>query len=87
VLAHGRGLKLGLLLVAYSFSVWSIFVPAFLLDSTNFGSKVLWVSWCHYCFTVGPAWIQEMASSGSMSQLLDILAKVTRNYSWEPPTS
>jgi hypothetical protein len=34
-------LKLGQLLVGYSLSICSIFVPAFLVDRTNFGSKVL----------------------------------------------
>jgi hypothetical protein len=42
------GLKLGHLLVVHSFSLCSIFVPIFLLDRTNFGSKVLWVGWCPY---------------------------------------
>lgn len=64
-----------------------IFVPAFLLNGTNVESKVLWVSWCPYPSTGCPAWLQEVASSGSMSPLLSIPAKVIRIDSWEPPPS
>ena len=39
------GFKLCQLLVRHSFSLCSIFVPAFLLYRTNCGSKVLWVGW------------------------------------------
>ena len=35
----------------------------------------------------GPAWLQEVASSGSMSPLLVVLAKVTHIELWEPPPS
>ena len=45
-------------------------VLAFLIDRTNFGSKVLWMGWCPYLSTGGPAWLQEVASSGSISLLL-----------------
>jgi hypothetical protein len=41
MLAHGMGLKLGWLLGGHSFSLCSIFAPAFLLDLKNFGSKFL----------------------------------------------
>ena len=40
MLAHGMGLKLGWLLVSLSFSLYSIFVPEFLLVRTYFGSKI-----------------------------------------------
>ena len=37
--------NLGQLLIGQSLSLCSIFVPAFLLFSTYFESKVLWVDW------------------------------------------
>ena len=39
--------------------------------------KVLWVSLCPNGSTHGPAWLQEVASSGSKSLLLCVSAKVT----------
>ncbi|EDL00034.1 mCG141415 [Mus musculus] len=45
-------------------------IPAFIVDRINFGLKVLWVGWCSYCPTVVPAWLQELASSGSISPVL-----------------
>jgi hypothetical protein len=78
-------LKLDRLLVHHSFSLCSIFVPALLLDRTNFGLKVLWVSWCSYPEV--PAWLQEGASFDFMSPLLGISAKVTCIDTWVPPPS
>jgi hypothetical protein len=43
VLAHRMGFKLGWFLVGQSFSVYSSFAPAFLLDRTNFEFNILWV--------------------------------------------
>ena len=41
---HGMSLKLGQSLVAHSFSLCFIFLPALLVDRTNFGSKICgWV--------------------------------------------
>ena len=54
VLAFEMGLKLDQLLVGHSFSLCSIFVPAFLVDRTNFGLKVLWVGCCPYLSTGSP---------------------------------
>jgi len=43
VLAHKRGLKLGQLLMGHSLSLFSIPVPAFLVDRMQFGFKVLFL--------------------------------------------
>ena len=64
------GLKLGLSLDGLCFSLCSIFVPVFLLDRTNFVSKVWWVGWCSYLSSVGPAWLQNVAFTESMSPIV-----------------
>ena len=79
LLAHGMGFKLDQLLVGLSFGLCSI--PAFLLDRTNFGWKVLWVGYHPYPSTGSSAWLQEVASSGSMSLLRQ--AKLFSIDSWE----
>jgi hypothetical protein len=43
-----------------SFSLCSIFMPAYLVGRTNLGLKVLWVGWCPSPSTGSPAWIQEI---------------------------
>jgi hypothetical protein len=53
VLAHG----MGLILVSHFLHFFSIFVPAFLVDRKQFGSKVVWVGWCSYPSTGVPAWL------------------------------
>jgi hypothetical protein len=71
MLAHGIGLKLGRLLVGHSLSfLLHAQVPEFLVDRINFMSKVLWVDWNTYHITGVPAWLQEVASSGSISPML-----------------
>ena len=40
--------------------------PALLVGRTHFGSKVLWVGCCSYPCTISPAWLQEVATSGSI---------------------
>lgn len=45
ILAHWMNFKLGWVLVGHSSSLCYIFAPAFLVDSTNFWPKVLWVGW------------------------------------------
>jgi hypothetical protein len=62
-------------------------VPAFLVDRINFGLKVLWVCCCPYRSTVAPAWLQEVASSASISLILWVTAKVTILDSWVSPLS
>jgi hypothetical protein len=32
-------------------------MPEFLIDRINFGLKILWVGWCFYHSTGGPAWL------------------------------
>ena len=85
MLVYGMSFELGWLLVGHFFSLCS--VPTSILDKANFGSKVLWVGWYPYASTEGPPWKQKVASSGSMSPLLGILAKVICIDSWEPPIS
>jgi hypothetical protein len=70
------GFTLGHLLVGHSFSLFSVIVPAFLLDGTDFVLMVLWVCRCPYPSTGSPALLQEVTSSGSMSLLLGISAEV-----------
>ena len=62
-------------------------VPAFLVDRIKFGLKVLWVGWCPYSSPGVPAWLQEVASSGSISPMLWVTAKVILIDSWAPPLS
>jgi hypothetical protein len=45
----------------------SIFIPAYLVGKTNFGLKVFWVDWCHLTTSGSPAWLQEGATSVSIS--------------------
>jgi len=66
MLAHWMGFKLGWLFVGYSFSVFSFLTLHFFLDRTNLRSKVLWVHWCPYPSSRGPACVQKLISSGSM---------------------
>ena len=42
--SHGLYLKLGQSMFGHSLGLCSNFVPAHLMDRTNLGSKVLWVS-------------------------------------------
>jgi hypothetical protein len=44
------------------------------------------VGWCPYCSGGIPAWLQEVVSSGSMSPMLWVTAKVPID-SWAPPLS
>jgi hypothetical protein len=53
----------------------------------SFTSKVLWVDWWPYSSTGGPAWQQEVATSGSISLLLGLSAKVILIDYWKPSTS
>jgi hypothetical protein len=41
----------------------------FFVDRINFGLTVLWVGWCLYNSTGVPVWLQQVASSGSMSPM------------------
>jgi hypothetical protein len=71
------GLKMSLPLVGHSFSLCSIFVPAFLLEQEKFWFKSFVGGWCCQPSNVDPLWLLEVLSSGSISPLLGILAKVT----------
>jgi hypothetical protein len=46
--------------------------------------KILWVGLYPYPSTEGPAWLQEVASSGFISPILGISAKVTNIGSCKP---
>jgi len=45
--------------------------------------NISWVCWCSYHATGVSAWLQEVASSGSISPLLWVSAKVTHIDSWK----
>jgi hypothetical protein len=76
--------EMGLQVIGWPFPQCLLFVIAFLLDRTNLGLKVFGVGLCPYPSTGSPTWVQEVASSSSLSPLLCILAKVTCIDSWEP---
>ena len=65
------GLNLGQTLVGYSLRLCSSFVcvcvPALLVGRTHFGSKAYLVNGCPYPYTESLAWLQEVATSGSIS--------------------
>ena len=80
MLAHGISIKLGQLLWGHFLSLCCIFVPAFLVNRTNFGSKVLWVGWHPYHSTLGTAWLQKVTISESISPFLGISAKAPPHH-------
>jgi hypothetical protein len=86
VLANGMGLKLGQLLLAYSPSLCSVFAPAFLVDRRRLGKQILWVGWRQCLLNGRLTWLEEWASSGSVSQLLCLSFKVMATDSLELPT-
>jgi hypothetical protein len=63
------------------------YYPAFLLNSNNSGSKILKIGERSNPSTGGLAYLLEVVSSGSISLLLGILAKVIHIESWVPLTS
>ena len=67
-------LKLGQLVGGHSFGSAPSLISAFLVDAISFGSKVLWVVWCHYLSTRVSAWPQEAAFPGSISPMLQLIA-------------
>jgi hypothetical protein len=79
-------LKLGQSLDDLSFSLCSIFAPAFPLDRNKSGSKNLkegwWPPFLHWV-----PYLLEVVSLGSIFPLLGILDKVIPIGSWEPLTS
>jgi hypothetical protein len=84
---HGMDPKVGRSLDGLSFSLCSIFVPAFSLDRNNSGSKNLrWVSVAP-SINSGPGLSTWVISSGSIYPLLGISAKVIPIGSWESLTS
>ena len=46
-----------------------IFVPAYLVDRTYFGSNVLWVDCCPYPFTGSLSWLQGLTTLESISSI------------------
>ena len=81
------------MVLAYRMGHWFTFpsvsgpspVLAYLVDRVNFGSTILGVGWCPYCSIGIFAWLQEMASLGSIFPVLWGIAKVTPIYFWVPP--
>ena len=78
--------KLGQSLGGLSFSLCSIFVPAFPLEGNILGQKFE-DGWCLHLSTGDPVYLLQVVSSGCASPLLCILAKVFFTESWEPPRS
>ena len=78
-------LNLGRLLVSHSLWLCSTCIPPFLLDRTNFKSKVSRVGWGAYPCSGSPVWIQEVACSSSISQVLCKSARITHVDSWKCP--
>jgi hypothetical protein len=74
--------QLGQLLVGHSLSFCSILAPVHFV-----GRTCLCVGCCPYPSTGSPAWLQEVATSGSISTLLGVSARVTLIVSQEPPPS
>lgn len=75
--------NLGRSMDGLSFCLVSIFVPSFPLGRNNSESRILKVSAWPHVSTVGHVYIQEVVSSGSISPLLDTLAKVIPIF-WDP---
>lgn len=65
-LARGMGVNLGYSLVGHSLYLCPI-VSAYLIGRAHLGSKVLWVHCCLYPFTGSPSWLQDVATSASIS--------------------
>jgi hypothetical protein len=79
---HGMDLKLDWSQGGLSFSLSSIFVPAFSLDRNNSRSKFLKTGEWPLPSTEGHVYLQEVVSTGFISPLLGISANVTPNASW-----
>lgn len=77
-------LKLGCFLFSCSLSLSLIPCSK---EMKHFRSKFLWVGWCPYHSVGVPAWVQKVASSGSISAMLWISVKGTPIDSWAPPYS
>ena len=69
-------LKLDLSLDGLSFRLCSIFVPAFLSDRNNSGSNFLKIGGWPHPSIGAPVYLLGVVSSGSISLLLGIWAKV-----------
>lgn len=67
--------------------VYSIFVPAFLLDRIDFVLNILWAGWCSYPSTGGPAWLQEVATAYSITPLLGVSEKLSQRLTGVFPFS
>ena len=87
MLVHGMDPKLGQSLDGLFFSLCSNFVSAFPLDRKNSGSEILLMGRWPHASTRGHVYLLEVVSSGSISPLLGISAKVIPIGSWEPLTS
>jgi hypothetical protein len=76
-----RDPKLGRSLAGLSFSLFSIFVPAFPLDWNNSELTFLKMGGWPHASTEDPIYILEVVSSGPISPLLGISAKVISSES------
>lgn len=58
-------------------------VPMFFVHRINIGLNILRIVWCLYNFSGVTVWLQEVASKGSISPMLRVIAKVTSTDSSE----
>ena len=79
--------NLGQSLDLLSLSLFSIFVPAVLLNRDNSGSEILTVGWPSHPSTWCPVFLLEMDSTLFLSPLLGISSKVPPFESWDSLTS
>jgi hypothetical protein len=68
-------------------SLFSIWVPAVLLDRDNSGSEFLTVWWQLHPSTWHSAFLLEVDSTSSLSPLMGISSKVPPSESWVSHTS
>ena len=77
MLAHGIDLKLGWLLVSHSLTLCSLLRACISYRQVKFWVESFVGGLVSLSLTGGPTWLQEVASSGSISTVLGVLDKVT----------
>ena len=63
-------------LVDHNPTLCFVIFPRLLVGRTHFGFKIFWVSYCPYASTESTHWIEEMATSGSISPTVQSLARI-----------
>jgi hypothetical protein len=62
-------------LVGHSLNLCPIFIPACVVVKANFESNVLWIDFSTLSSTGSPTWLQEIETSGYISQLFELSAR------------